>query len=451
MDKIILIPFLISSVLLLNREPKEVFVKVFLPSLTLLPVYYDSKIVSGIPEVYFWSSALIPILIAWAYQGFQDYEYHWMDGIILLYIFSIFFMQWGNGTYKEAQKILFNSLLAMYVPFLMTKSFLKDQKARIIFIKTATGLGAIVAIFNLYEFRMFVNVFDEHLRRMWPHSVVWDVGFVMMRSGFKRAMGPFGHPIVAGYFFSLMIPLAIWCFSQGWYKTKNIGKLIVFLNVVGLITSISRAPIMGTFLGLLIVHFGWSRSKGTIGTVYCVLLSLTLLVALPKFITYISVTRSTATTIDQQNVAYRKEMLEAYTEVVMEKPLSGWGRFSVPTIKGMDSIDNEYLGIALQSGLPTLSFYLLFLFGTLIKIFKYTKSKDYKDPNSRLAWCLIAGWISAIFCQGTVYSGGQTVQYLFMLSGLGQALLNSKSLTITENTCEVENKPIAAFNFNRVL
>ena len=46
MDKIILLPLMASICLLFNRKPAEVFILVFLTSLTLLPVYFDTKLVS---------------------------------------------------------------------------------------------------------------------------------------------------------------------------------------------------------------------------------------------------------------------------------------------------------------------------------------------------------------------------------------------------------------------
>ena len=454
MDKLVLIPMVLSFVLLARgKQPQDVFLIVFLPSLTLLPVYYDSKILNNIPEISFWSAALLPILGAWVVRGCPGYVFKKMDLVVLFYILAIFMAQWFNSDYKISQKILFNNAMAILAPYVLIRAFVNDKATLFRFLKIATYLGAFIAVFNLYEMRMFTNIFDEALRRIWPHTVVWDTGFVMSRGGFKRAFGPFSHPIIAGYFFSLMAPLAFWCYSQGVYKTKNLGRWIVGLNALGVIASISRAPIIGLVLGILIITYGWSQHKGTILTAVGILLSITLLVSIPKFITYASVTRSTAETDAQQSVAYRKEMLEAYIEVAMKKPLFGWGRFGVPSVKGLKSIDNEYLGIALQSGLGSLFLYLIFMFGTLIALIKFGQRSHFRDSRSRLAWCLVAGWVSAIFSQGTVYSGGQTVHYLFMLGAIGQnllnpALFNSDRMKVTSSHRIV---PSGRWTFKRIL
>ena len=90
MDKIIVIPMIISAMLLLTRAPKEVFILVFLPSLTFLPTYFNTELVPGTPELYFWSAALLPILAVWAQREFEGYTFHWMDLIVFAYVFFIF-------------------------------------------------------------------------------------------------------------------------------------------------------------------------------------------------------------------------------------------------------------------------------------------------------------------------------------------------------------------------
>jgi len=428
MDKIILLPLIISAAMLISREPKDVFILVFLPSLTLLPTYFDVEVVSGTPELYFWSAALIPILIAWVLKNFEGYRLHWMDLVILAYLLLIFYGQWANSDYKKSQKLLFNNLMVVFFPYLLVRAFCEDRRTLIKMIRMMTFLGAFIAIFNAMEFRMFTNYFDEILRRMWPGYVMWDIGMVLQRWGFKRAFGPFSHPISAGYFYSLITPLAIWCYFQDHYPKKNIGRLVVSLNALGLIVALSRAPLMGFFLGLIIIYYGWSQNKAAILSIALLAAAVLLMMLIPKFIEYASVTRATAATEDQRNVAYRKEMWEAYTEVVLERPFLGWGRFSVPSVKGMKSIDSEYLGVALASGLPALGCYFVFLFGMLFRLVRFAGRAAHDDPWARLAWCLIAGWVSAIFSLATVYSGAQTVQYLFMLGAVGQVLILTPQL-----------------------
>ncbi|MCP4163562.1 MAG: O-antigen ligase family protein [Deltaproteobacteria bacterium] len=445
MDKIILLPFIISTISLLNRSGSQTFILVFIPTLTFLPVYFDTEIISGTPEIFFWSSALIPILISWAISNFKGYTYNHMDLIIFLYILVIFFGQWDNSNYKKAQKLMFNNLLAVFFPYLLTRIYCRDRMMLIKMIKIITYSGAIIAIFNLIEFRMFTNYFDRILRNIWPSYVMWDLGMVMSRWGFKRAFGPFSHPIVSGYIYAFITPLAIWCYSQNFFKNLRLGKIVLFLNFSGIITSLSRAPMIGFFIGLIIIYYGWSKSKAAISAILVIVITIALIISAPVAIKYASVTRATAIDTEQRNVAYRKEMWQAYTEVVLEKPFLGWGRFSVPSVRGIKSIDSEYLGIALSSGVLALALYLLFLSGTLKTLFNSIHKKDHDDKWARLSWCIAAGWISAIFSQATVYSGAQSVQYLFIIGGMCQALDFNKNKIEKSNKNSISDRCVLEF------
>ncbi len=425
MDKLILIPFALSAILIFNgKSLRDVFLMVFLPSLTLFPAYFDIKLISGLPEIYFWSAALIPIIAVGVMRRDRHFKINFMDTVVLLYVLVVFMGQWFNSDYKIAQKLLFQNSMALIAPYMFVRILFRDRVSIVSLLKTMAALGALVAVANAYESRMFMNLFDEILRNLWPHAVEWDVGFVQSRWGLKRAMGPFGHPIIAGCFFSMMIPLAIWLIRNGCFKNPNWGKLIVFLNILGLLAAISRGPILGAILGGFIIYFGFSRSKSTLLVLSSLIFALTMMVILPKLMTYVSVTRATAETPEQQNAAYRKEMMEAYWEVVTERPWAGWGRYNVPSVDGMKSIDNHYLGVALQSGLIALGGYLTFLLGTLVQLVRHPSRKNEISPQTQLAWCLIASLTGLMFSQATVYSGGQINHYLFMLGGLAQNLLD---------------------------
>ena len=99
MDKLAMLPFFLTLFLLYKGwDSHKTFVMYFLPVLTLIPAYYDTKLISGIPEFTFWSSALIPIIMFWLFKdklaghhanmpnhaGIQD----WLLGILGLNVHS---------------------------------------------------------------------------------------------------------------------------------------------------------------------------------------------------------------------------------------------------------------------------------------------------------------------------------------------------------------------------
>jgi hypothetical protein len=422
MDKIILLFMLASIVLLLKKEPKELFLTFFLPVLTMMPVYYQTKLIPGIPEISFWSAVLLPIAFVWIFSKHgEGYRFSPLDVLILLHLSLVFAGEWHNTTYKEAQKVFYNDLTIRLLPFVMARAWFMEPASRIRMFKTIVICGAIVAISQAIEFRFWFNVFDDLLRKIWPQSVPWGGG--MRRGGLKRAAGPFGHPICAGYFFTMFVPLAIWLWKNDYFKLKKHGLWVVALCILGGITSISRAPIAGIFIGFVIIWYGWSKNKGIPTIFLACFLTLTSMLVVPKLIAYVNVTRATAETEDQRNAAYRKELLDNFDEVIAEKPLFGWGRFGVPVIKGLDSIDNEYLVIATASGYTALYAYVACIVWVLVRLTFFVFTRDPTSQEARLAWCLIAGVLSAAFTQFTVYAGTQTVQFFYMLMGFSEGLV----------------------------
>lgn len=470
---------------LIYKEPKELFLYYFLPILTVFPVYYQTEVVPGTPELSFWSAALVPILLFWVVnKKVEGYFFSWLDLIILIHLLLVFYGQYINSSYKPAQKVFFNDLMARFFPYVLAKAYCSDRETRIEMIKVIVVVGAIVGFFMMYEFKQWYNVFDKPIREIWPHWVAWDLP--MKRWGLKRAFGPFAHPICGGYFFAMVAPLAIWLwrgkyFSKGLWKFSSpkdlwgpkvalaivlipfalvplaglkkmtvlamiLGFVLIFvirygmihritkipwgpafvlLCVGGGIASISRAPMAGIFLGFAIIWFGWARRKGLVFGILFGLVCVSLPVVLPRVISYVNVDRATAETADQRNAAYRKELMENYMEVSAEKPWFGWGRFSVPVVKGQESIDNEYLFMLLTSGRMALYPYILMMAYVSIRLLLFVRRQPYDSQEGRLAWCLIAGWAAAIFTQSTVYAGTQTVQYFYLMAGMIEALVSA--------------------------
>jgi len=453
MDKLAILPLFGALYLLIRSgDARQVFVTYFLPVLTLLPAYYDTKLVPGVPEFTFWSSALIPILVIWFInEKFEGYTFSWIDVIIVLHIVFIFYAQFDATGYKDAQKIVFREVLKRLAPFLLLKAVMLDPKRRLKALVTITVLGAIVSFFMAYEFKFYHNLLDSFIRQVWPGRVPWDG--TMSRFGFKRAAGSFAHPISAGYFFAMTAPLAFWLWRQGHFKNRHLGLLIFGLNALGVLTSISRAPIAGLLLSAVIIWFGWSRRKSLSGGFLVILAIIGLSIVIPKFVEYVSVKRSHAKTQDQENAAYRKEMLDNYIEIIKDKPAWGYGRYTFPVVKGQKSIDNEYLFIAITSGMTNLIVYVAFILWVGFRLLFFVLKTPAESDEGRLAWVLLAAWISAVFTQATVYSGMQTTHYFFMIGAIAEALvINGNQNSFISETESIQPKePVYEYHFARTL
>lgn len=452
MDKIALIPMFVAFGLLLYKDPKELFTYYFIPILTVLPIYYQTDLAPGLPEFSFWSSALLPIVIVWVInKRMEGYKVSFLDLLIIIHLLVVFYGQWMNSSYKEAQKILFNDFMARFVPYMLAKSYFVDWESRIQILKVLVISAAVVGFFSIYEMRMWVNVFDSYIRDIWPEYVPWDMD--MKRGGFKRASGPFGHPICAGYFFAITVPIALWIWREKLLSNKYLSISIFAMCFAGALASISRAPILGVFVGFIIIWYGWSKKKFLVLGIISVVFIISSIFLLPKFISYVSVDRSSARTVEQENAAYRKELLDNYLEVLAEKPYFGWGRFTVPVVKGQKSIDNEYLFLALVSGKVSLYIYIGCIVWIIARLLNFLRKSANIDSQTRLAWCLIAGLLASVFIQTTVYAGTQTVQFFYILIGISEALIISpkKILGTIDNTASEVSNIYNKYGFKRIL
>ncbi len=456
MDKIAVLPMFGAFYFISQGSARRAFIYYFLPVLTLMPTYYQTKLVSGIPELSFWSAAFIPILIVWfTRDGMDGYEFSPFDLVVFTYIFFIFFGEFTNSSYKIAQKVFFNELLARFFPYLMIKSFFTSHKTRVEIIKVMVVIGAIIAVGMVWEWKQSYNIFDKPIRNLWPKWVPWELP--MRRWGFKRAFASFAHPICAGYFFAIISPIAYWYWKGDYIpkKYKKWAPRIFVLTVIGCFTAMSRAPMAGLVLSGLMIWFGWTKNRKQVMSYLAIIMIIFGAVFAPKIWAYVNVKRSEAETVDQRNAAYRAELLDNYKEIVNQRPYFGWGRFGVPWVEGQKSIDNEYLFVSLVSGRVVLYSFIFLMIFQAIRLLNLVFKKPFSNQEARLGWCLLGALGSAAFIMYTVYAGTQTVQYFFMLLGMSEGLCNSKSF-FASSGATVKQPKLAigvgnGYNFSRTL
>jgi len=433
MDKITLIPALISIYLLYKGWGSEkIFLYFFLPVLLLIPTYYESKLVPGLPEVAFWSMALLPVFIYYMMKEKKPkINFHIIDLLVVAHLLIVLYSQYEATGYKDAQKIFYKDTVQRLLPYLMIRLMSVKESFRTDLVRILMILTIILGVFMLIEAKWFTNFTDLWIRKIWPQSVPWDG--VMQRGGIKRAAATFGHPISAGYFFSMMVPFAVWYHKNYGKKGKWFTKLAIAFSVLGTLASFSRAPMIGLGISAVVLWFGWHKFKSVLAVFISIGVTVAIIVVLPALIDYVSVTRATALTKDQENAAYRKEMLDNYFEVIMDKPYWGYGRYTFPVIERQVSIDNEYLFIALTEGLTALFLYVLLLLWVIFKLIHSVSICDEAETNYQLYWVLIAAWISAIFTQATVYAGNQTVQIFYMIAALSVTLSQVMAQQLNSN------------------
>jgi len=143
---------------------------------------------------------------------------------------------------------------------------------------------------------------------------------------------------------------------------------------------------------------------------------------------------------EAQTMLYRKVMIEQYKGFLFEKMWSGWGLTTVPTIRGMESIDNAFFLMALQHGVfaPAV-FVIIFLYAIVSQVAFGLKALPGEAP---IGFTFSGIYLTCFIAFTTVYMGAQTEPMLFLLLGWGEAIKNRKP---EDNSMPgVQIKPTAA-------
>jgi hypothetical protein len=162
---------------------------------------------------------------------------------------------------------------------------------------------------------------------------------------------------------------------------------------------------------------------------------------------YLSVKRSQALSTAQETIAYRRELIEKYVEIMLKKGAWGWGHNTWPRIPTMDSIDNQYLLLPLQHGFVSLGFFLAIIFWTAMRLCWYGVHVPRGSEESELALTFFASYIVIIATLTSVYLGAQTVQLFFLLTGWSEGLL----MQMRGRFALVAREPAPLFRFERVM
>ena len=424
MDRVVVLPAFLALLLAQRMGPERTFIVFLVPVLIVLPPYFESELVPMTPEFTFSTATLAALFVVYLFaKNRTEMHLQRLDMLVLLHLFVVFLGQMSNSDYKQAQKVFFNDFVTRFLPYFMTRLIVVERKYRDDLLRVLVITGAVVGCFVLFEFRFWFNVFDDIIRRVWPHSVPWEND--MRRYGFKRAAGPFGHPICAGYFFAMVLPLAVHLWKEKLVSNRT-GMITAALCLGGCVGALSRAPLASVGLSLVILWYAHSKFRSLVVMIMVPAGVAALAVMLPAFLDYINVDRAGAVTVDQRNAVYRRELLDQYLVLVDRRPFLGWGRFTVPWVEGSKSIDNEYLFVALTSGKLALYLYLATIAGAflaLLAVFRRGSVAASVSRSSRLlAWALSASLLAAVLTQTTVFAGTQTVPIFYMFIGLAAGL-----------------------------
>lgn len=443
-------PALLAMLWLARSSCRKAYLDIYLFTLFALPGWCRF-IAPGTPDPTFHEAAVLPISIIYLWKYHRKWHYSITDCLVVLYACQIGYSEYDNAGYKEAQNLLFDLIAAGLLPYLLAKGLLKEHSHRVDFVKRLVWLVACLVFFFAIEARLGFNPYRFVFDRFFPGQ--GDGWVTTFRYGLARAAGPYGHAILAGIVLLIAFHLHRWLNNGNYWEGRvshvNLpgltkSKTLTIILFAGLALTMVRGPQIGAVIAAAVSFIGAGPNpRRRAGWVALAIL----VVGVPAGIigySYASVGRAAATTTSQESAAYRKELIDKYVDVALERSALGWGRNGWPKVAGMPSIDNYYLLLALMHGVPATALLLLILVVMIARLLRNgMKAGMLKPKGSSLSFRLAGIYAGFAFSVLTVYMGDNVIPIFFTMLGFADNYLCSGGdlALLKPQTCMLKATP----------
>lgn len=431
---IILLPTLIAMAMLNSTTASRVLVKVYVPCLIFIPVHMQAS-VGG---YHLTDTALVLLLLCGVglVRWHHTLKFTFVDACILLFAFSAFYADAHQRALNIATYALCQNLAVCAFPYFVGRTLIEQTGSRKEFVKTLVFCLALVGIFSLYEYRMETNIFNVLESKLTGAPPAWGL---QTRWGFGRIAGPYGGSIIAAMMFSTGLLLQLWLTgTKSWegskalrfFRTSRRAKAVTLGVALGLFLTQSRGPWIGCAFGLVVASIGFAKDRKRAATVTISALLVALLatsIFLKSYAFDQAYTHGAGGDQDQQNAAYRADLIPTYTPLIIQGGIWGWGTPTVIShgqagwLADLTSIDNEYILIAMAQGYFGLGLFVLILVASIWRAARFCASFRERQ-DIMLAYCLLGALLTLAFTVSTVALMDPMLQLAFLLFGWTQSL-----------------------------
>lgn len=456
MEAVALLPGIAAVIVMLRRSHREAYVDVYLLSILVLPAWCR-LVLPGLPDPTFNETAAIPIALAFLLTGARNWKWSPADLLVLAFAAVIGYSEYRNAGFSEAQNLMFDMVAAAVLPYVMAKGIVEPNGLRLRFLRRFILLQVVVVGAMAYEFRFghspFRTLLDPFFR---GQGAGWVTTF---RYGVARAAGPYGHAILAGVILMIGFRLQRWLENSGGWDgalswlplgPKGKARLVTVILLGGLVITFARGPWLGAVLAAAITAIGAGanpRKRGLMLLAGLVLGGTLLGVGLSR---YTAGGRIGAKTESQETAAYRKELVDKYVGIALDRSAFGWGRNGWPKVPGMPSIDNYFLLLSLMHGLPALSLFLLILLSLFARLLRNAfRHTEHIRPGTSLSFTLAGVFAGILLSVATVYMGDNLIPVFFTMVGFGEGYLTAGGDAAAAEQAAVFPRPL--FRFQRIL
>jgi hypothetical protein len=460
MAAIVLVPALICGLVLALGSARRALLDVYLPALLLLPQYYVLRL-PHLPPLGFADAAILPLGTVLIATQMRRWRWAWMDLWVLLLaasqglseamstelangdwlrIFSADFIASPrfNTNLADGALMFVDGVLTMVLPYMAGRLLIEQdgerQAMREKLVARIAVLLAVVALVSVRDFLTGTNGWQRMMGRIFPNA--YESWPEQVRWGFGRIAGPYGHAILAGMVFLMGLIYCLWLCSANheWGARRLMSGLPVTGRglalaaiVAGLLMTQSRGPWIGVALALVFALLTRYLPVAKAAAAFLVFIACFATLAIFAANRYTARQMRQASSEEQRNAIYRRELLANYAPVVRQRMLFGWGVTTYPAVNGQQSIDNQYLMLAVKEGFAGLGIFLTIVAGTAAKLLRLIAQP--MEPRDRmLAFAHMSVLIGLVATLATVYLGEQVVMLFFLLTGWVQAMRAAPAL-----------------------
>jgi len=435
------------------------FLKSWIPFFLLLPFAFFANI-PGLPDPNFMEAAILPILFVLLISQKDDMRMGPMEGLIGAYLVLRVVMDYQSRGYADAQNYAFYLFSSLLGPYLLGRYIINRRALDIATARQFVLIFLLLFPLFVYEMKFWISPIYKVMLPFFPFATP----SMSLRYGVARTFGPFEHPILACVMIVAVYRLHRWLSwtgewdkpQSGWLgwldeKTKWMRlplrhKISIVLILMAIMT-ISRGPWIGAFAGAILVAVGNFKNRRR--WLWIAVLTLGLGGAGGKVALdiYTSPNAEGEISGEAKTMLYRKQLVDQYTEFMYQKMWTGWGLSTRPKIKGMESVDNAYLGMALQHGvLAPMLFIVIFVYAIVSQIRFGLRAPPGISP---IGFTFAGIYLAAFVSFATVYMGSQTEPMLFLLLGWGESIKNR--VREEHGVNQPSSQPVASPVFRNIL
>ncbi|ADW68918.1 O-antigen ligase family protein [Granulicella tundricola] len=433
MSIIILIPTAICLYAILRGSVQKAFLNVFIPIFMLFPIYFYWK-VAFLPPIDVAEAVLLPIGIAMLATQMKSWRFTSMDVWLGFFIFSSAYSDYLHGKTTAGIFEFFSNICIALVPYMAGKLLIEQYGARVATVRRFVICLFAACLIAGYEYRMGANPFSLMWARFFPDELfAWKTQF---RWGWGRVSGPYGQSELAGIVFFFGLVLTLWLgynhlwerkFSRANWLPFNKGNIIAWFIAFTLLMTQARGPWLGALVAVPIALIGRAKNLRRAAILVAVIgLGFGSIV----YTGLKSYANQPTTSDEQQTAQYRQQLLDNYVPTAKAGGAWGWGQ-DFPRAMGQDSVDNEYLFVALTQGWVGLLSLCLLSAETIVRlVIAIIRCKNKEDCYFALSLLgIFAGMLLTLF---TVFLGNQPYEIFFLLCGWSQSLVMRKAEALPE-------------------